>query len=111
MVTSLSLVTLVSFADPASAQNVITCESRNNQRNSCPIDTRGNVRFVRQLSDASCRGNWGSGRNRIWVRNGCRAEFSVGDRRNDRNDRYDRNDRNDRNDRYDRNDRNDRYPR
>ncbi|MBR8834761.1 MAG: DUF3011 domain-containing protein [Stigonema ocellatum SAG 48.90 = DSM 106950] len=80
MATSLSLGMLGSKADPAYAQNVITCESQSNQRNTCPIDRGSRVRFIRQLSDRSCRGNWGYGRNRIWVRNGCRGEFSVRDR-------------------------------
>lgn len=87
MVASVSIGTLLGVAAPASAQEVITCASQNNQRNTCSIPTRGRVRFVRQLSDASCRGNWGYRNNRIWVKNGCRAEFLVGDRRNDRNDR------------------------
>ncbi|WP_442948530.1 DUF3011 domain-containing protein [Nostoc sp.] len=90
MVASVSIGTVLGVAAPASAQEVITCSSQNNQRNTCSISTRGRVRLVRQLSDASCRGNWGYRNNRIWVKNGCRAEFLVGDRRNDRYDRYDR---------------------
>lgn len=74
-------ISLLSVTAPASARSIITCESTNNRRNSCPVETRGRVRLVRQLSDSSCLGNWGYGRDRIWVRNGCRAEFSVGDRR------------------------------
>ncbi|OUL28313.1 hypothetical protein BV378_07800 [Nostoc sp. RF31YmG] len=111
MVASLSIGTLLSIASPASAQQVITCESQNNRRTSCAVSTTGRVRLIRQLSSASCRDNWGANRNRIWVRNGCRAQFSVGDRRNNRNNRYDRYNRNDRyNDRYDSNDRyDDRY--
>ncbi|WP_416209835.1 DUF3011 domain-containing protein [Nostoc sp. LEGE 12447] len=108
LVASLTTGTVLSVAAPASAQEIITCSSQNNRRNTCAINTRGRVRLIRQLSNASCRGNWGYGRNRIWVKNGCRAEFSVGGRRNGRygrNDRYDRNDRYNRNDRYDRNDR------
>ncbi|MBN3880982.1 DUF3011 domain-containing protein [Nostoc sp.] len=108
LVASLSIGTLLSIAAPASAQEIITCSSQNNRRNTCSVNARGRVRFVRQLSNASCRGNWGYRRNRIWVKNGCRAEFSVGDRRNDR---YDRDNRNDRYDRYDRDNRNDRYDR
>ncbi len=119
MVASISIGTLVGIAPPASAQQqVITCESHNNRPNSCSIPTRGRVRLVRQLSDATCRNNWGSNRNRIWVRNGCRAQFIVGGRRFDRYDRYNRNRRYDRYDRYNRNrryddryDRNDRYNR
>ncbi len=84
MVASISIATLLGVASPASAQEIITCSSRNNQRNTCSIHTRGRVRLVRQLSDATCRGNWGYRNDRIWVKNGCRAEFSVGDRRNGR---------------------------
>ncbi|MBN3960164.1 DUF3011 domain-containing protein [Nostoc sp. NMS8] len=84
MVASISIGTLLGVAAPASAQEIITCSSRNNQRNTCSIRTRGRVRLVRQLSDATCRGNWGYRNDRIWVKNGCRAEFSVGDRRNGR---------------------------
>jgi Protein of unknown function (DUF3011) len=109
MVASLSLGTFFSLATPASARETITCESQNNQRNSCSINTRGRVRLIRQLSDASCRGNWGYSRNRIWVRNGCRAQFLVADRGdgryNRRDGRYYRRDR--RYNRYNRRD--DRY--
>lgn len=96
------------IAMPASAQQVITCESYNRDRRTCTADTSNGVRLLRQLSDTRCNGNWGYGRNRIWVRNGCRAQFVVGNRRNDRYNRYDRNDRYNRNDRYDRYDRYDR---
>ncbi|MBD2356356.1 DUF3011 domain-containing protein [Tolypothrix sp. FACHB-123] len=118
---SITIGTILGVPTPASAQQVITCESYNNRGNSCAIPTRGRVRLIRQLSNASCRDNWGFNRNRIWVRNGCRAQFVMGDRgfnrfnryerynrRNDRRDRYDRYDRYDRRDRYDRYDRYDR---
>jgi hypothetical protein len=113
MVAILSISALFSMTAPASAQEIITCESQNNRTRSCSIYTGGRVRLVRQLSSASCAGNWGYNANRIWVKDGCRAQFAVGDR-NDRNGRYDRDDRNDRNDRngrYDRHDRNGRYNR
>ncbi|MBD2439015.1 DUF3011 domain-containing protein [Nostoc sp. FACHB-110] len=138
MAAGVSIGTLLSVVPPASAQEIITCSSQNNRRNTCSVPTSGRVRFVRQLSDASCRDNWGYSRNRIWVRDGCRAEFAIGDnngryerngrnrngrfyrnRRYDRNGRYDRDndyriDRNGRDDRYDRRDdydRDDRYDR
>ncbi|WP_224087451.1 DUF3011 domain-containing protein [Nostoc sp. MS1] len=111
---SVSLGTLFGVTAPASAQEIISCSSYDNRTNTCAVPP-GRVRLVRQLSDASCQGNWGSRGNRIWVRNGCRAEFVVGNGRNNRNGRYYRNDRddryyrNDRDDRYYRNDRDDRY--
>jgi hypothetical protein len=110
MVAILSISALFSMTVPASAQEIITCESQNNRTRSCSISTGGRVRLVRQLSSASCAGNWGYNANRIWVKDGCRAQFAVGDR-NDRNGRYDRDDRNDRNGRYDRDHRNDRNDR
>jgi hypothetical protein len=114
MTASVSLGTLFGVTAPASAQEIINCSSNDNRTNTCAVPP-GRVRLVRQLSDASCQGNWGSRGNRIWVRNGCRAEFLVGNDRNNRNDRYYRNGRdgryyrNRRDDRYYRNDRNDRY--
>ncbi|WP_416336330.1 DUF3011 domain-containing protein [Calothrix sp. UHCC 0171] len=94
--TSISIGTLFSFVPPASAQVIRTCESRNNRRNTCTIPPAARVRLVRQLSNNSCRGNWGYSRNRIWVRNGCRGEFAVTnprirrDGRDGRNRRYNR---------------------
>ncbi|WP_427161446.1 DUF3011 domain-containing protein [Aliinostoc sp. HNIBRCY26] len=104
-----SISTLLSFAPPASAREIVTCESVNNRRNVCYIG-RGRVRFIRQVSDASCRGNWGYVRDRVWVRNGCRAQFAVPQRynRGGRYDRYDRDNRYDRGDRYERQERYDR---
>jgi len=64
---SVGLGTIFGVAAPASAQEIITCSSENNRRNTCVVPTRGRVRFVRQVSNASCRGNWGHSRNRIWV--------------------------------------------
>ncbi len=111
---------------PANAQNVVTCESYGGRRQTCRVDTRGEVRLVRRLSDASCvRGRtWGTTSNAVWVDDGCRAQFAVygtrggsddrwgrdgrwdGDDRRDRDDRWD--DRRDRDDRWDRDGRNDR---
>lgn len=56
---------------------LLTCSSRNFQFQGCQADTRGGVEFARQLSRASCNGNWGYDRQGIWVTNGCRAQFKV----------------------------------
>jgi hypothetical protein len=89
-IASFATGTAFSVAFPASARQVVTCESNNNQRNTCSVDTNGSVRLVRQLSSRSCDGNWGYNRNRIWVTNGCRAEFVVegNNRYNGYNNRY-----------------------
>ncbi|MBC1217036.1 DUF3011 domain-containing protein [Trichormus variabilis ARAD] len=111
MVTSISIGAMLSVAPPASAQQIITCESQNNRRNVCIAPSTGRVRLVRQLSNASCRGNWGQNRNRIWVRNGCRAEFSTANSRYGRGGRYNRDTRynRDRDSRYNRDDRYNRW--
>jgi hypothetical protein len=46
-------------------------------RENCSIPPRSKVKLVRQLSNRSCRSNWGYDNRNIWVTNGCRAEFEV----------------------------------
>ena len=60
---------------------IVRCESSDGRWRQCPVDTRGGVDLVRQLSNASCiRGrNWGDDARGIWVNDGCRGEFRVGD--------------------------------
>ncbi len=65
---------------PAVAEQV-TCESYEDRRNECSIDTRRGVRIVRTLSKSACvEGySWGYSRYGVWVKDGCRAVFSNGD--------------------------------
>lgn len=58
----------------------VICESQNNGRSDCPVDTSYGVQLVRQISENGCvRGSdWGFNERGIWVDNGCRAEFVVG---------------------------------
>ena len=64
--------------DSHSSQNdVVVCSSRNLRFQGCQADTRGGVDFLRQISRASCNGNWGYDRQGIWVTNGCRAQFRI----------------------------------
>lgn len=77
----------------AEAQRTITCESRGFDATRCNVETRGGVRLVRQLSSAVCeRGrSWGYDDRGVWVSRGCRAQFALGVRTNDRwDDRRDR---------------------
>jgi Protein of unknown function (DUF3011). len=76
----LSLAAVAVFAAPALHAETVTCESRDGRYQSCPVDTRGGVTLSRQLSSQGCWENdtWGYDRNRIWVNNGCRAQFDVG---------------------------------
>lgn len=77
--TSMLALACLSVAPPAKADTV-TCESRNGGYQSCAVDTRGGVTLSRQLSSQGCweGDTWGYDRNRIWVNNGCRAQFRVG---------------------------------
>ncbi len=57
----------------------VRCESVDGGERHCPLDARGDVRLVRQLSRTSCLEgrNWGRDRQGVWVRAGCRADFEV----------------------------------
>ena len=57
--------------------DIVYCSSNDMRFQSCDVDVRGGVEFIRQLSRASCNGNWGYDRQGIWVRNGCRAKFRI----------------------------------
>lgn len=66
-------------ASSAFGRSVI-CESTNDNKTNCPVDTTYGVQLVRQISQSSCdRGkDWGFTENGLWVDNGCRAEFVLG---------------------------------
>ncbi|MCB1559730.1 MAG: DUF3011 domain-containing protein [Xanthomonadales bacterium] len=68
----------------------VTCESIDNRRQECRIDTRGDVMQTRQLSSTQCvrDRNWGVGRGVVWVSGGCRAEFVSEGRGRDRGASY-----------------------
>lgn len=57
----------------------VRCESQDKRQRRCNVQVSRGVDIVRQLSDTRCvQGqNWGWDRGGIWVRGGCRAEFSV----------------------------------
>lgn len=61
---------------------VIYCASDDMHRNFCKIKTRGEVRIIRQRSEADCVFNrtWGFDNHSIWVDHGCRADFEVEDK-------------------------------
>lgn len=58
----------------------IICESGNNTRHRCDVETQFGVRLTRQISRNACILNrtWGYDSRGIWVRDGCRAEFTLG---------------------------------
>lgn len=60
-------------------RRTFTCESRNNRTSYCNVPKHGHVEVYRQLSSSRCTygQSWGVRGDRVWVENGCRAEFAV----------------------------------
>ena len=57
---------------------VIRCESYRFERQLCRANLRNaNVTLIHQLGRTDCSGNWGYDLSRIWVANGCKADFYV----------------------------------
>ncbi|MDR2155888.1 MAG: DUF3011 domain-containing protein [Burkholderiaceae bacterium] len=58
---------------------LVRCESDNGRYRECRMPGRARIELVRQLSSADCiQGRtWGVRDDRVWVNNGCRAEFSA----------------------------------
>ena len=79
--TLLGFVILITLIAPfAFAQDVIRCESDYGRRHDCTFNGWGRVGLSRQLSRTACveGRTWGtSGRNTIWVSDGCRADFVI----------------------------------
>jgi hypothetical protein len=71
--------------------SVVRCESKGSRR-ICRVDNIGSVVLKHQRSISSCTEgeSWGYTRDAIWVDNGCRADFQVSNRRNDRDRDADR---------------------
>lgn len=60
-------------------RSTFSCASKDNRFTYCNIPYRGHVEIYKQQSSSPCTygRSWGSENNRIWVSNGCRAEFAV----------------------------------
>ena len=65
-------------APAAAGREVVRCESGEQPRTFCPMDTRAGVQLVRQLSRRDCirETSWGMEDNAVWVSQGCSAEFA-----------------------------------
>ena len=70
----------LAFLPAQSLAQTVSCSSDDMHRHSCPMDTRGEVRMVKQNSDSPCQQgySWGYDREGIWVDHGCRADFQTG---------------------------------
>lgn len=57
----------------------VTCSSTGGRFTYCNLPGRGEVEVYKQLSSGACNygQSWGVEGNRLWVSNGCRAEFAV----------------------------------
>lgn len=92
----LRVASVLFLLGPAAAlADEVTCESKDNRQVECDLDTRGDVRLVRQLSKSPCveGESWGLFKHSIWVKDGCRGVFASdgGERRDGRDNggRYD----------------------
>jgi hypothetical protein len=76
LVAAAAAVTLMG-ADALAAS--VTCQSRNNQREECWLQGRGEVVLVRQISKTACvKGrNWDETRNGLYVTDGCGGVFET----------------------------------
>jgi hypothetical protein len=76
---ALAVLTVGGVTVPATASaDQIECASDKGRRQECSMDTRGEVRLVRQLSKAACveGQSYGISKHGVWVQNGCRAVFA-----------------------------------
>ena len=64
---------------PNGALQTVTCESIPHHTKRCAAMTANGVQLARQISKHGCVLNrdWGWDNNGIWVKNGCRAEFTM----------------------------------
>jgi hypothetical protein len=79
-----ALVATAASSGHAAARSIV-CESNGGSTQHCAADTSGGVTLAVQYSKASCRqgSSWGYDNRGIWVANGCRAQFDLGDYRGD----------------------------
>lgn len=79
-VLGLALVSLF-HADVASALRSINCASEGGRYRYCPAQTYGSARIDKKFSDAPCTfgKSWGYDAKGVWVSNGCRALFVLGE--------------------------------
>ena len=79
---AVAMLTLSAGANVAVAETRnVTCESTGGQQRFCPTETRWGVTLTNQLSRTACRqgSTWWYDDRGIYVTNGCRAQFAIGD--------------------------------
>jgi hypothetical protein len=80
LITSAIVLAALTLAGTTHARSLV-CESRDRDTRYCPADTSDGVRLSVQYSQSSCRqgSTWGYDSDGIWVSNGCRAQFDIGE--------------------------------
>ena len=80
IVLTISIAPMIHAKQMRPTPQTLTCGSRGNHRAYCAADTRGGAILVQQMSQAPCvQGrSWGFDARGIWVQNGCRAQFQLG---------------------------------
>jgi hypothetical protein len=60
-------------------RSTFRCESRDDRFTYCNIPYRGHVEVYKQRSSSPCTHgrSWGAEGNRLWVSDGCRADFAI----------------------------------
>lgn len=84
-------IAALAFTLPLMADQKIRCESKGDKR-VCRGDDISSVILLKQLSLSECKEgeSWGYTRDAIWVDHGCRADFQVLTRRDERDRDHDR---------------------
>jgi hypothetical protein len=70
-------------------QSTVSCNSDDEKRHYCALDTRGGIRLQNQRSGSPCTEgySWGYDEQGVWVDHGCRADFALVGRDDDYGDR------------------------
>ena len=73
------LLSLLLLTPAIAMAEQVTCESKDNKRVECDMNTHGVIVVVKQLSKTTCveNKNWGANKSSIWVSGGCRAVFAL----------------------------------
>ena len=79
----LALLVGLLWPTPASAEQLIRCQSHDYRYKHCPTGGHSRVRLNRQLSKSACieGRTWGYDPHGVWVNRGCGAEFRILPRR------------------------------
>ena len=95
LLTCIAIISASLISTPVTADQRISCKSKDHQYRMCRVDTHGYVRLVKEHSRSKCfRGRtWDYDRRGIWVDDNCKADFVI-ESRHHTNDHKDHNGKN-----------------